>query len=210
MLGGLGTGIGDGDRGVICGRDDKCFAAKEREHEEDCDAVDVKDSHVYPWTGDFPTPGSHSSTPTHSTTNILLHNHHANNSNNHSHGNNHNDNNDRNSSSTNNHQNDAAPAPLFASAAPLDVLVDDSARSTPSPQSFGPGYERHEIEGIGGVVKRKLVRMVRVGACVPEWEDEKGPGTGRALRREMDGEARSWCGWCWRVIPGKEDLERTT
>lgn len=74
---------------------------------------------------------------------------------------------------------------------------------TPSPQ-LRSGYQRHEIEGIGGVVKRKLVRMVRVGACVPEWEDEHGVGK-RALVREMNGDMRSWCGWCWRVIPGKDD-----
>ncbi len=68
---------------------------------------------------------------------------------------------------------------------------------------LGPGYTRHEIEGIGGVVKRKLVRMVWVGACVTEWEDEKEPG--RYLIREVEGRTRSWCGWCWRVIPGAKD-----
>jgi hypothetical protein len=73
---------------------------------------------------------------------------------------------------------------------------------TPSP-AVGPGYARHEIEGIGGVVKTKLVRMVRVGACVPEWEDEKARG--EILGREVQGRVRSWCGWCWRVIPGKKD-----
>lgn len=72
--------------------------------------------------------------------------------------------------------------------------------------SMGPGYERHEIEGIGGVVKKKLVRMVRVGACVPEFEDERQ--IGRFLVREVDGRARSWCGWCWRVVPGAKDRER--
>lgn len=69
---------------------------------------------------------------------------------------------------------------------------------------MGPGYARHEIEGIGGVVKKKLVRMVRVGACVPEWGDEKE--LGKFLVREQDGRARSWCGWCWRVVPGDNDV----
>ena len=69
-----------------------------------------------------------------------------------------------------------------------------------SPQR-GPGYERHEIEGIGGVVKRKLTRTVRVGACVPEYLDESGMGN-TALQREVSGIKRSWCGWCRRVIPG--------
>jgi len=68
---------------------------------------------------------------------------------------------------------------------------------------LGPGYARHEIEGIGGVVKRKLVRMVKVGACVPEYESEKHAG--KFLTREHEGLARSWCGWCWRIIPGDKD-----
>ncbi|KLO94558.1 uncharacterized protein Y057_8692 [Fusarium fujikuroi] len=63
----------------------------------------------------------------------------------------------------------------------------------------------HQIEGIGGVVKRKRVRMVRVGHCVPEWDDERTSGS-RILGREVRGERRSWCGWCNRVIPGEKDL----
>ncbi len=73
------------------------------------------------------------------------------------------------------------------------------------PVQMGPGYTRHEIEGIGGVVKKKLVRMVWVGACVTEWEDEKEQG--RYLVREVEGKTRSWCGWCWRVIPGATDKD---
>ena len=68
----------------------------------------------------------------------------------------------------------------------------------------GPGYTRHEIEGIGGVVKKKLVRMVWVGACVTEWED--GKERGKYLVREVEGRTRSWCGWCWRVIPSSKDM----
>ncbi|OBT75157.1 hypothetical protein VF21_05481 [Pseudogymnoascus sp. 05NY08] len=63
----------------------------------------------------------------------------------------------------------------------------------------GAGYARHEIEGIGGVVKKKLIRRARVGACVEEWEDERV--VGRFMVREKEG-GRSWCGWCWRVVPG--------
>ncbi|KAF4979228.1 hypothetical protein FDECE_18099, partial [Fusarium decemcellulare] len=43
ILGGLGTGIGEGDRGVICGREAGCCAAKEREQQLDCDAEDARD-----------------------------------------------------------------------------------------------------------------------------------------------------------------------
>jgi hypothetical protein len=53
------------------------------------------------------------------------------------------------------------------------------------------------------VVKKKLVKMVKVGACVPEFGDEKEKG--KFLVREADGRARSLCGWCWRIIPGAKD-----
>jgi hypothetical protein len=145
VLGGLGTGIGEGDRGVICGREADCCAAKEVEHQVDCDAEDARDGNVAP-----------------------------------------------------------SPAPQQA---PVDALIDQlrlTHERTPSP-SLGPGYLRHEIEGIGGVVKRKRVRMVRVGRGVPEWDDEKSSGS-RVLGREVSGTRRSWCGWCNRVIPGEKDL----
>ncbi|WZH43907.1 uncharacterized protein QYS62_004920 [Fusarium acuminatum] len=145
VLGGLGTGIGEGDRGVVCGRDADCCAAKEVEHQVDCDAEDARDGNVAPGQG--------------------------------------------------------------PQQAPVDALIDQlrlTHERTPSP-SLGPGYLRHEIEGIGGVVKRKRVRMVRVGRCVPEWDDERSSGS-RVLGREVRGVRRSWCGWCNRVIPGEKDL----
>lgn len=166
-LGCLGTGIGDGDRGVICGRDSNCLAAREREQETDCDAEDARGS-----------PGSSSS--------------------------------DRHSPPTpqNHHATSYFPI-MTASNQSIESLVEEYRHErTPSPL-LGPGYERHEIEGIGGIVKRKLVRMVRVGACVPEWEDEKshshGAGPSRVLGHEVRGDVRSWCGWCNRVVPGKKD-----
>ncbi|KAI1402259.1 hypothetical protein F4819DRAFT_290722 [Hypoxylon fuscum] len=149
VLGGLGTGIGEGDRGVICGRDASCCVAKEREQETDCDAADAREQDEN--GGATPSPWA---TP--------------------------------------------SPASSVAGSPP------SSERRTPSPQ-LRPGYARHEIEGIGGVVKTKLVRIVRVGGCVPEWEDEKKKG--EILAREVSGRSRSWCGWCWRAIPGMKDLE---
>ncbi|KAF7543173.1 hypothetical protein G7Z17_g10948 [Cylindrodendrum hubeiense] len=146
ILGGLGTGIGEGDRGVICGRESDCCGAKEREQQLDCDAEDARDGNV-------------------------------------------------------------VATPIPATTAPVDALIESlrlSHQRTPSPQ-LGPGYNRHEIEGIGGVVKRKRVRMVRVGACVPEWDDERGIGN-KIMGREIRGARRSWCGWCWRVVPGDKDL----
>jgi hypothetical protein len=69
-----------------------------------------------------------------------------------------------------------------------------------------PGYLRQEIVGIGGVVKQKVKKRVLVGACVEEYEDERE--TGKYLRREETGLERSWCGWCWRVVPSRKDLEK--
>lgn len=72
--------------------------------------------------------------------------------------------------------------------------VDDSQET---------GYLRQEVVGIGGVVKKKLKRRVKVGAVVDEWEDERLCST--YLAREARGLERSWCGWCDRVIPGGRD-----
>ncbi|KAM0333230.1 hypothetical protein ACHAQA_001890 [Verticillium albo-atrum] len=148
VLGGLGTGIGDGDRGVICGREADCVAAKEVEQETDCDAEDARESSLEALTPPG-TPGS------------FLHRHNSNGS------------------------------------------VTSEGQRTPSPLQLGPGYERHEIVGIGGVVKKKLVRMVRVGACVPEWEDEKSKH--KIMHRERSRQVRSFCGWCCRVIPSNNE-----
>ncbi|PGH08420.1 hypothetical protein GX51_01247 [Blastomyces parvus] len=62
-----------------------------------------------------------------------------------------------------------------------------------------PGYLRQEIEGVGGVVKQKVKKRVRVGACVEEHEDERESES--YLKREYLGDVRSWCGWCERVVP---------
>jgi len=178
VLGGLGTGIGDADRGVICGREGRCLGARDREQETDCDAEDAREAEY--------TASSSSSPP----------------------------------SST--HGGGGGGPPSIAgslhSAAGSELGSSLGAygsppaggggggHRTPSPAvMMGPGYARHEIEGIGGVVKTKLVRMVRVGACVPEWEDEKARG--EILGREVQGRVRSWCGWCCRVIPGKKDYD---
>lgn len=154
VLGGLGTGIGEGDRGVICGRESDCCAAKERAHQIDCDAEDARDitgDNTGPWTPDMLDSGN---------------------------------------------------------VNPADALFNSDLQPSQernSPPRLGSGYHRHEVEGIGGVVKRTRVRMVRIGACVPEWDDERAGGGGRVLGREVRGSVRSWCGWCWRVIPGAKD-----
>lgn len=60
------------------------------------------------------------------------------------------------------------------------------------------GYLNQEIEGIGGTVKMKARKRVKVGATVWEFDDERE--TGKYLGREASGLLRSWCGWCDRVV----------
>lgn len=67
----------------------------------------------------------------------------------------------------------------------------------------GTSYLTQEMEGIGGVVKKKVKRRVRVGCVVKEYEEERE--TGVYLKREQEGEARSWCAWCERAVPGEKD-----
>lgn len=171
VLGGLGTGIGDADRGVECARGKNCLNSKYIEHETDCDAEDAREAE------DLALGQSLNGTPT-----LSLY------SGSHSWSSSH--------SSLHSHSNQSPPSGLLS---PSSVA---GPSRTPSP-SVGPGYARHEVEGIGNKIKTIKMSMIRVGCCVPEWEDEKTPG--QALRREVGGEVRSWCGWCDRVIPSKKD-----
>ncbi|KAI4765617.1 hypothetical protein E4T52_06259 [Aureobasidium sp. EXF-3400] len=68
------------------------------------------------------------------------------------------------------------------------------------------GYFLQEMEGIGGVVKKKVKRRLLVGDVVQEFEDEREGG--RYLEREQEGVERSWCSWCDRVVLGKKDVLR--
>ncbi|KAL2852455.1 hypothetical protein BJY01DRAFT_96783 [Aspergillus pseudoustus] len=72
------------------------------------------------------------------------------------------------------------------------------------PEGEETGYLRQEIIGIGGRMKQITKKRVNVGACVAEHEDERE--TGEYLTREEEGAHRSWCGWCWRVIPAKHEM----
>ncbi|GFF60729.1 hypothetical protein CNMCM6936_000019 [Aspergillus lentulus] len=85
-----------------------------------------------------------------------------------------------------------------------ELLRDQSLERSNSRDEEKPGYFRQEIIGIGGRVKQKAKKRVTVGACVVEYEDERD--TGQYLTREEQGLNRSWCSWCCRVIPSKDDL----
>ena len=79
---------------------------------------------------------------------------------------------------------------------------------TPTPESperrRGTGYYEQEIEGIGGVIKMKHKKQVRVGECVKLFEDEKAQSI-QYLEREVKGELRSWCSWCKRIVMSTRD-----
>ncbi|KUI72901.1 hypothetical protein VM1G_08213 [Cytospora mali] len=176
VLGGLGTGIGDADRGVECWRKSECCNSKYMEHETDCDAEDAREAEDLIAQGHSGggTPatlslysGSHSWSSSHS--NLSMHSNAS-----------------------------------VGQSSLLDPGSVAPGMRTPSP-ALGPGYARHEVEGIGNKIKSVKINMTRVGACVPEWGDEKLSGT--SLRREADGQVRSLCGWCSRVLPSQKDYE---
>ena len=88
----------------------------------------------------------------------------------------------------------------------LEVLKQLRVRAELNGRSYsGTSYLMQEMEGIGGVVKKKVKRRVRVGAVVKEYEDEREHDS--YLSREQEGQNRSWCSWCDRVVLGKKDLE---
>lgn len=175
VLGGLGTGIGDADRGVECWRKGECCNGKYIEHGTDCDAEDAREAE------DFLVQGqSASGTPAAMSLYSGAH------------------------SWSSSHSNMSMHSNASGSNSLLDPGSVASGTRTPSP-SLGPGYARHEVEGIGNKIKSVKINMVRVGACVPEWGDEKL--SGKSLLREVNGEVRSLCGWCSRVLPSKGDYE---
>jgi hypothetical protein len=91
-----------------------------------------------------------------------------------------------------------------------EVERDETAAGDEGGRTWeGGGFEVQEMEGVGGVFKKKVKMMVRVGRWV-EWEDERdglsAEAGGNVLEREISGKVRSWCAWCERVIPSEADL----
>ncbi len=82
----------------------------------------------------------------------------------------------------------------------------DGGRESPWGEKDEAGYLWREVEGLGGVVKKKVRKRERVGGTVREWEDER-EGRDEVLEREKRGVERSWCGWCGRVVLGERDLD---
>lgn len=127
-LGGLGTGIGEGNEGVSCGKGSLCLAAKEVEKEIDCDAQEL-----------------------------------------------------------------------------ANIRREEEQVESPGREYGGTSYLTQEIEGIGGIVKKKVKKRVKVGAVVKEYEDEREHGN--YLNREQKGINRSWCFWCSRVVLSQKDMQ---
>ena len=96
-----------------------------------------------------------------------------------------------------------------------DDVLENRLLSTPSPAPSGldsdsddrsknkPGYLQQEIQGIGGIVRKKVRERVKVGATVSEFDDERE--SRRYLSRAMSGTVRAWCGWCDRVVPASDE-----
>jgi len=124
-LGGLGTGVGEGNEGVECGRGSTCLGAKIVEHETCEQEI-------------------------------------------------------------------------------LDVLAAETNSPDATERWKGTSYFAQEIEGIGGVLKVKHKKQVRVGECVKHYEDEREKAI-QYLEREVSGTLRSWCSWCERVVLGEKD-----
>lgn len=68
----------------------------------------------------------------------------------------------------------------------------------------GTSYTMQEVEGLGGILKKKIRRRERIGRTVKEYEEERRDG--KWLQREQTGQNRSWCSWCDRVVPSNKDL----
>jgi hypothetical protein len=86
-----------------------------------------------------------------------------------------------------------------------EVNYDEVDASSPSAERWtGSSYNAQEVEGIGGWMKMKAKKQVKVGDCVKIYEDERDRSI-QYLQREVEGKLRSWCSWCERIVLGDKD-----
>lgn len=189
-LGGLGTGIGEGNEGVPCGRGADCADARCVEQEVDLDAEGLEELRCE-WERTDWNPSGVSGVAT-------------------------------TGDGVGGYSSDASltsSGSMNASTAPTSAPSSSDGHSVPSRPPLNPSsssssrtwqggsWNVQECEGIGGVMRKKVKKVVRIGAVVREFEDERGEaGPDRVMKREQRGERRSWCAWCERVIPGAKDL----
>lgn len=178
-IGGLGTGMGEGDQGQKCGKGENCAEATDIEVEIDCSAEAGGSDTGQRLEGNGVPVGFGEGRP-------------------------------RTTTMEGGGEGAAeaeaeGPGRGWADFAAGERVEGPRAEKHGGRIPEGPGYLRQEIEGIGGVVKKKVKKRVRVGATVQEFEDERE--SGRYLDREEKGSLRCWCGWCDRVVPrrGKKD-----
>jgi len=92
---------------------------------------------------------------------------------------------------------------------PTEELAHDAAEAEKARlegrSRSATGYFMQEIEGIGGVMKKKVKKRERVGRVVKEYEDERE--LGNYLSREKEAINRSWCWWCRRIILSQADID---
>ncbi|KAK7535221.1 uncharacterized protein J3D65DRAFT_604622 [Phyllosticta citribraziliensis] len=175
-LGGLGTGIGEGHEGVVCGLGEACRGGRDVEHEA-CGTPDEiaemerrLDGSSAAGEAQLATAASASSTPL---------------------------------------------QPLFGPAATASSSAAAAAAATsahngldgvgtPHDEWSGNSFFAQEIEGIGGRRVMKVKKMVRIGAAVKEYEDER-ESNNTYLGREKKGDNRAWCAWCNRLVPSRRD-----
>ena len=74
---------------------------------------------------------------------------------------------------------------------------------TPDYTSNKLGYFQQEIEGIGGVVEKKVKKRVKVGATVWEFEDERA--SGKYLERESVANYAAGVDGAGESCPGEDD-----
>ncbi|KAL5121425.1 hypothetical protein ACEQ8H_000496 [Pleosporales sp. CAS-2024a] len=85
-----------------------------------------------------------------------------------------------------------------------DILDALAAADAAEARWRGTSYLAQEMEGIGGVLKVKHKKQLRVGECVKLYEDEQNK-TVQGFEREVTGQLRSWCSWCERIVLGEKD-----
>ncbi|KAK7538911.1 hypothetical protein IWX49DRAFT_499137 [Phyllosticta citricarpa] len=134
-LGGLGTGIGEGHEGVVCGLGEACRGGRDVEHEA-C----------------------------------------------------------------------GTPDEIAEMERRLDgsAMAGEAQIATTTAAAAGNSFFAQEIVGIGGRRVMKVKKMLRIGAAVKEYEDER-ESNNTYLGREKKGDNRAWCAWCNRLVPSRRD-----
>ncbi|KAK7517628.1 hypothetical protein IWZ03DRAFT_176344 [Phyllosticta citriasiana] len=177
-LGGLGTGIGEGHEGVVCGLGEACRGGRDVEHEA-CGTPDEIAEMERRLDGSATAGEAQIATTTAAAASAPLQPLFG-------------------PTAT------ASTAAAAAAAAPASALNGLDGVGTPHDEWSGNSFFAQEIVGIGGRRVMKVKKMVRIGAAVKEYEDER-ESNNTYLGREKKGDNRAWCAWCNRLVPSRRD-----